>query len=329
MDLNAAFNDLQAAVNADPTQVSTARERRDLFVRAFTPETDVVEVVSSGSLARRTQRAPINDVDMIIVFEASEHPDWGQPGSSASDALDYTRGRVNELLGATAGTVEQAVRLARPGNHAVKCFIDPPEDPQPFTVDVMPALRQADGTLLVPEKANEKWILTDPEFLISEVQRRHDEWDQFRPLVRMIKRWREVQDTDLKSLTIEVLALEHLLKDDNRPKALQKFFTAAKNAIDFPVEDPAGLCGPTQSHMDAAKARQALDAAASASWHALIAQDRGETDRAACLWYSVFGDEFPQPPGGCPADTNGTGFGPFSIGVGSTSTRPVIDAPQG
>jgi hypothetical protein len=329
MDINAAFNTFQTAVNADPDQVATARERRDLFIRAFTPEADVDEVIPPGSLARRTQRAPINDVDMIIVFKVSEHPDWGEPGDSAADALDYTGGRINALLGKANGTVEKAVRLARPGNHAVKCFLDPPKGLDAFTVDAMPALRQPDGTLLVPEKASRKWIATDPEFLIAEVKRRQEEWDQFRPLVRLLKRWREVQDTDLRSLTVEVLALKHLPKDENRPKALQKFFTAAKNAIDYPIEDPAGLCGPTQSELDRDKARAALDAAASASWHAVIAQERGETDRAACLWYSIFGDEFPQPPEGCPKDTSGTGFGPFSIGVGSTAARPVIDAPQG
>ena len=59
------------------------------------------------------------------------------------------------------------VRLARPGNHAVKCFLDDPNDPDAFTVDAMPALRQADGALLVPEKSPKDWIRTDPEDLIQ------------------------------------------------------------------------------------------------------------------------------------------------------------------
>lgn len=330
MDINKAFDELQREADADPEQVKEARRRRDLFRVAFEAEPDVEEFVASGSLARSTQREPINDVDVIVVYDAGAHPGWGQPGDSAEEALKYTGGRVNTLLGATGGTVAQAVRLARPGNHAVKCFLDDPDDPKAFTVDVMPALRQADGTLLVPEKASGKWILTHPEYLIKLVADRQAEWSEVRPLVRVLKLWKDVQDTGLKSLTVEVLALNHLPEERSRAKALQRFFSAAEHAIELPIEDPAGLCGPTQSELDIGKAREAIKAAASASWAAVNAQDRGETDRAACLWHSVFGDAFPQPEGGCPED-NGTGSGlaGITIGIGTTAPRPVTDAPQG
>lgn len=50
---------------------------------------------------------------MIIVFDEEEHPDWGMPGSSTSDPFEYTRQRVNALLGTTNGTYVNAVLLAR------------------------------------------------------------------------------------------------------------------------------------------------------------------------------------------------------------------------
>ena len=135
----------------------------------------MLEVIGSGSLARSTQRDPINDVDLILVFDDAPHPRWGITGESAAEALSETGTRVNGLLGATNGTCAQEVRLARPGNHAVKCFLDDPDAESPFTVDVMPALRQQDGTLLVPEKASDHWILTDPELLISRVATRQSD----------------------------------------------------------------------------------------------------------------------------------------------------------
>jgi len=128
VDINQGFDELQRAANADPDQVAEARARRDLFKRAFEPEDDVVAVIASGSLARSTQREPINDVDLIIVFDADSHPDWGAEGESSGDALAYTGKRVNALLGATNGTVDKVVRLARPNNHAVKCFLDDPDE---------------------------------------------------------------------------------------------------------------------------------------------------------------------------------------------------------
>jgi len=340
MDIGKAFDDLQKAANADKDQVSEARGRRDKFNLAFKPQDDVVEVIASGSLARSTQREPINDVDVIIVFDEAAHPDWGQDGDSAEAALKYTGGQVNKLLGATNGTVEKLVRLARPRNHAVKCFIDDPDDPDAFTVDAMPALRRSDehgSYLLVPEKLNKTWIKTDPERLISDVKDRHGQWDQFRPLVRMLKLWKDEHDPGLKSLTVEILALDHLPEEASRAKALQRFFTAAETAIESKIEDPAGRCGEIQPDLDKDQARKAITAAASASYHAVRAQDDGDSDRAACLWRKVFGDAFPEPPGGCQDDEETSSIGEgVSIGglagggaIGVDKPRPVTDVPQG
>lgn len=339
MDLTAAFDELQKAADADVEQVAEARRRRDVFRNAFDGEVEVIEVVPSGSLARSTQREPINDVDVIIVFDAVAHADWGQPGESAEEALKYTGQRINVLLGATNGTFAQEVRLARPGNHAVKCFLDDPDDPDAFTVDAMPALRLSDGVLLVPEKSSRDWIRTNPEHLIQRVADRQKEWDLFRPLVRVLKLWKDVQDTGLKSLTVEVLALKHLPVETSRSQALYRFFNAIETAIEHPIMDPADECGEIQPDLDVQKAKRMISAAAKDSWSAASAQDQGDTDRAACLWRSIFGDTFPEPEGGCPdnggSEDEKSGFGPFGIGTGAatgigvTDPRPVTDAPQG
>ena len=107
MSVTNALKTFQDIVNADITYVREARARRDLFKGAFGAEDDVKEVVASGSLARGTHKDPIHDVDLIVVYDQDEHPEWGTPGSSAADALDYTRERVNALLGATNGTYEK------------------------------------------------------------------------------------------------------------------------------------------------------------------------------------------------------------------------------
>jgi hypothetical protein len=341
MDISKGFDELQKAANADKDQVKEARDRRDKFKKAFEGIDDFAEFIASGSLARSTQREPINDVDVIIVFDEEAHPDWGADGNSAEDALRYTAGKVMDLLGATNGTVEKLVRRTRVNNHAVKCFIDEPDEDEgkKFTVDAMPALRRSDdkgGYLLVPEKLSRKWIKTDPERLVKEVEDRQKEWDKFRALVRVLKLWKDVQDTGLKSLTVEVLALNNLPEEESRPKALQRFFTAAETAIESPIEDPAGRCGEIQPSLDKEQAREAIRAAASASYQAIHAQDRGETDRAACLWRKIFGDAFPEPESGCAADADTSSIGDgVSIGglaggaVGVDKPRPVTDVPQG
>ena len=328
MDIDRAFDDLQQEVNAPPEAVAEARRRRNLFCSAFQTDDDVSECVHSGSLARGSQKDPINDVDEIIVFRREAHPGWGEPGPSAGEALDHVQRRVHELLGASDGTFAKEVRLAQARNHTVKCWLDDPDDPDAFTVDVTPALRESDGTLLIPEKANERWINTDPEDLIQRVADRHAEWNRFVGLVRCIKRWGEDQNTEMKSLLLEVLALHHL-PQDTRQKALARFFTAAAGAVLRPVEDPAGLCGEIQPDLDRAAASEHFQRAAEAAWRAVEAEERGDTDEAACLWRSIFGPIFPEPPGGCGNGGSGAAVGGLAAAIPARPRRTVRDAPQG
>jgi hypothetical protein len=279
---------------------------------------------------------------VIIVFSAAEHPDWGVDGGSAGAALDYLAAKITELLGNGSGLLANEVRLARPRNHSVKCWLDDPGDDDAFTVDAMPALRQAGGELLVPEKQSERWIRTHPEYLIAVVRERQTAWSGFRPLVRVLKLWNDRRGGGLmKSLVVEVLALENLPEETSRARALQRFFQAAVNAIDRPIEDPAELCGEIQPDLDRNAARELLDGAASWSWKAVNAQDAGQTDQATCMWREVFGGDFPEPEDGCPLDgEDEESAGLFNIGVGAAAAaaagrigvdrpRPVTDAPQG
>ena len=328
MDLTAAFNTLQTEVNVKGGADKKARGRRDLFRDALKSESDIREIFPSGSLARGSQIDPIHDVDLVAVYDADAHPTWGQAGGSAADALAHAHAQVRARLGHTEGSFAQEVRLIHDKSHSIKCFLDDPEEVElAFTVDVVPALRH-NGHLLIPEARNEIWVESDPEDLIARVRSRHAEWNRFVPLVRALKRWNKDKGAGMKSLAVEVLALE-LLPEDTRPNALNRFFSAAAARIYEPICDPAGLCGEIDPNMDRDLAYAKLDAAASAAYRAVNAAAREDTDAAACCWREVFGDAFPEPEGGCSKDT-GTGTG-LLIGVGATQVKPrrVVDAPQG
>jgi hypothetical protein len=330
MSLESAFDTLQQNVNVPAEHDKHARERRDVFKRAFSPASraDVLRVFASGSLARGSQIDPIHDVDMVVVFDAAEHPGWGLVGSSAEDALQEVRGQVHELLHHENGTVAQAVRRIDIKNHSLKCFLDDPEIENAFTVDLVPALQHGDH-LLIPEVASAEWVHSDPEYLIEAVAARHAGWRRFVPLVRVLKRWNCDHGRHMKSLVVEVLALHHL-REAERPQALHAFFTAARARIYEPVVDPAGHCGVIQPDLDCAAAYAALDEAESWAYKAAIAQERGETDRAQCCWRKLFGEILPEPVGGCPVEENGTGTGVLiGTGVAAIAPRRIIDAPQG
>lgn len=324
MGMDDAFDAFQRAVNEDLDQVKLARARRELFKSALMSEGDVTESFGSGSLSRSTQLKPIHDVDVVVVYDPAEHPSWGSEGDSAGDALDYVGSQVNRLLGATHGDVAKEVRLAAPRNHAVKCFLDDPDDPDSFTVDLMPALRHSDGTLLIPEKRSSLWVPADPEYLIREVAKRQGEWSHFRPLVRVLKYWRLTAPVPggIKSLVMEILALDCLPGAGNRTDALKTFFTAAAVRVHEGVTDPAGLCGPIQPDLDTTSLSAAFGEAADTADRACAAAADGDTGGAQRLWQELLGDDFPAPEGSV-----------AKAAVYSAPTliapRPIKDAPQG
>lgn len=323
MNPTSALDSYQKVVNADPEHVKEARRRRNLFCGAFGALPDCTEQVPSGSLARGTQRDPIHDVDLIMIFDPAEHSDWDRLPGSAEAALEHVRTQVNNLLSVSRGTAHQVVRHTLLRNHVVKCFLDDPDDPDAFAVEVMPALRLPEG-LRVPERVNDDWVTANPEHLKKEVARRHTEWNKFAPMVRVIKAWKDYVGLDMKSLVAEVLVLEQMphppqLGTLTRQVALTRFFTAAASAVMSGVHDPAGLCGEIQPDLDRlavrAKALEAADLAA----RAVAAEADGDNNRALAHWRAVFGPDFPEPP----KRLDGT---PALV----TTVRPrVKDAPQG
>lgn len=324
MSLSEAFDAFQEKVDADPTQVTEARARRDTFKGALGGEADVIEVWGSGSQRRSTHIGPkIHDLDLVVVFDADLHPDWGQPGDSAADALDVLSGKVNKLLGATNGTVEKLVRIAAPRNHAVKSFIDLPGDRDGFTVDSVPALRY-NGALLIPEKESNLWVPADPMYLVQEIAKRSAEWDYYLRMIRVLRRWgrRAEVEGKVKKLVMEVLGLHYLPTAYARPEALRRFFTAAAIAVgNGPVVDPAGLCGEIQLDLDYVGLRDSLLNAADLADQACEAAEQGHTDDAKRLWRDVFGSDFPAPKGK-------VSTGPALI-VPAVAPRRIKDAPQG
>ena len=319
MRVDEAFDAFQDKVDADPGHVRKARYRRDLFSDAFKGLEDVKEVVPSGSLARGTQLDPIHDVDLIVIFDSLHHPDWGKPGASAGAALRYALDEVNLLLGSESSLLKKVVGDISLRNHVVQCFLDPrflAEDPDFksfFAVEVMPSLRRKDTTLCIPEKKNKDWVVADPEWLIAEVRRRQDRWKYFVRMIRVIKYWMRHVNSNVKPLAAEVLALNCLpdvINGLRRPDALQRFFTAAAQAVMLPVTDPAGHCGEIQPGLKRLHVRGLLKEAADIAATAIAWERQDEHHQAICCWRAVFGEEFPLPPGGCP------GWGPGRGGRG-------------
>jgi len=295
--LASAFAALQTAVNTDPDDLAEARRRRDLFDTAYCSLSDVTGVFCSGSLARRTHIDPIHDVDTVVIFDPADHPGWNAPGGSALAALTYTRDHATDLLGRSGAKFGYELARAGVRNHSVRCTFRTKLGDADFTVDVTPALRQADGTVRIPEKHSSDWITSDPEHLISLVRDRQEAWDLYVPVVRNLKYWRRGVDTKVKSLVIEIIALDSLHPAPTIQEALASFFAAAEIRVNSPIEDPAGHCGLIQPDLDVSVLRAAFKHGGELARRAIEEERLGRIDDALRTWRKILGTKFPAPIG--------------------------------
>jgi hypothetical protein len=76
MESNYGFRSFSKAIESDPIGVLLAKWRRGDFMK-LERLLNVAEVIESGSVARGPQIGPVRDVDLVVVFDSSEHSDYG------------------------------------------------------------------------------------------------------------------------------------------------------------------------------------------------------------------------------------------------------------
>jgi hypothetical protein len=302
-EISAEFDRFSRDIASDPIMVLLARWRRSAFIDALRRRPDVVDVIPSGSLARGTHVGPIHDVDLIVVFDQTKHPEW-RGGGSAQAALEHTQTGIRETLQSGPLSLVHDTELR---NHVVKCSLDPSLGPFDLVipgappVDVMPAVR-AGSHLRVPERRSDRWIDVDPERLMKMVAARQREWSNFDQVVRMIKDWAEHHGLHMKSLAVEVLVLTYLPRPGlfetvSCSDAIARFFEAASRAHITRLVDPAGRCGEIDPHMNYAALRKALADSADLARKAVEAErawenrhlSRDGVTHPSVFWQQIFG----------------------------------------
>ena len=143
-------------------------------------------------------------------------------------------------------------------------------------------------------------------------------------MVRLLKQWRHSVSVKgrIKSLVMEVLALECMPRSGSRPAALRAFFTAAAVRVNTPIKDPAGHCGLIQPDLDVVGLRDALEEAAEIAAQACAAAANGHTNEALRAWQQILGADFPAPAAS-------KKVAPAVTGPSLITPRLVKDAPQG
>jgi hypothetical protein len=315
MESDDGFESFSRVIASDPIGVLLAKWRRDAFTRALKKLPDVVDVVPSGSLARGTQIGPIHDVDLIVVFDSSRHPDYGINGNpekaaeSAQAAITHLENELLEQLRPWRGAAGGLLKETGQRTHVVRYHGD---WTGPFSqiissapaADVMPAVR-AGSHLLIPERGS-GWIDVDPERLIREVEQRRREWKYFKEVAGMVKAWARKNHLGMKTLAVEVMVLMYcprprFFETLSCGEAVARFFAAAAEAKITSLRDPAGRCGEIHPGMNYGELRSALDQSAGLARQAMDAEHAwkhrfeavGEVTHPDVLWRQLFGRKYP------------------------------------
>ena len=125
------------------------------------PRTTCSRWFPSGSLARSTSATPLNDVDVIVVYDAVAHPDCGAAAAAP---------RPRSITRASRSTACSALRTARSRRPWARIPAQPRGEVLPRRPRRGRRLHgrrdaragQAGGGLLVPEKRSQDWVRTSP-----------------------------------------------------------------------------------------------------------------------------------------------------------------------
>ncbi len=248
-------------------------------------------VFVQGSTANGTAIKP-EDADDEIDLDIVVHGVTAQ--TSAVDAIRYLR----DVLSAD-GDLGGRLEADAPGRPCVRLRYARDPAGAGFHIDITPARTgQGDGPLDVPMRGREDWKGTAP----AEYARWcHDRGERFRRTVRMLKRWRDHSDAEIKSIVLQVLVARHMPASGSDAERLagalegiRDFLSTSPNTaprIENPVLPTEDLAGRWKDD-DYRRFRVSVGEAARQARAALASTDDAT---AHTLWKALLGDDFPGP----------------------------------
>lgn len=280
----ASFNRFSDNIRLTDSQSDLVKSRNDvaynLLKKSFGASSNMQLLRTSliGSAQRDTIVRPLNDVDMVAVFDHTNV--WPEYQVDSFKFLYRIRSSISDLTQVQAGARGQVVRL----------FYQ--QEPH---VDIVPAFSRQGGGYLIPGGSGD-WLSTDPDSQAEYMARRQRELSYcLKRFVRMLKHWNRAHSKRLQSFHLEVIASEtfRTLGANDRGES-RVFFGAAGSNID--VYDPAGHGGNLAQYLTPRRRNEVLrsfESALDLSERSIDAESRGDHATAIGLWRRVYGDYFP------------------------------------
>jgi hypothetical protein len=240
------LEEVRQEISASDDDLSEARERRDLVLKAAASFPGALRTFKSGSVAHATVNNPVDDADGGLVLDRRVYVELGPDSADdegPEDIVDDVREHVMAIVRETypkarSRLIKRAILIRF--NQPNVAGVDP-------SVDLVVALTRKDSDgLWIPNRDKDDWDASHPEEHTRLLTADGKSLRVHRArVIRLAKAAIKHDSTPaLISFNVEALALEHITEITELAESLRRFFDTAASSIKAGLsEDPAGVSG--------------------------------------------------------------------------------------
>jgi Second Messenger Oligonucleotide or Dinucleotide Synthetase domain len=295
MNQGAAFQAFDEHLNLDPAQRQRAERLHAEMTEFLISEGLIVGGFLQGSFARKTMRAPLHDVDKVVLLPVSQEAAIRAQLRGPDAVMDSLERAIDRRYhGTTFERKKHVLQSTLPGYDFPLDIAPAFEGPADGVGDVFIANREAVDPAEAWERSNTRALMRVVSARNAVTLGRFIHW--VRMGKEMAAQW---IGPELAGMQTESLCYAANTKPTDDATACQRLFDVATRLLSGDYFDPTGVQVISRRLAPDLKARalEAFRQCADQAQEARALAAAGDDDNACVIWHSIFGDAFPVPVG--------------------------------
>ena len=324
--VNSSFEDfMRDSVNLDPERTTKARTSRNWLVHQIEelanngkipPLYNGTNHIFFGSFARNTKIRPLDDIDIMIMFDAQgcttddvakkirkTYPIYVN-NPDAKLLSDYCDGNIlnsRRMIEAIKKELGNIPRYSKAEIHRNQEAVTLQLSSYEWNFDIVPCFYTTTGFYVIPD-GNGSWKGTDPRIDQNRVTQAN-QWvnGKLLPATRLMKYWKkEHWGNEVISYLFENFMIDWVnnltIFPSTYPQLVKRALEVLSSKIMMDYNDPKGFQGNINNLDIHARSRLAIMASqdASEARAAIQYEQNYMTEAAINKWIKIFGNEFPR-----------------------------------